>query len=191
MAKSKKQKTKKKLKKPHDISLNSLNKFKGFINSQLIYLIICIIIILLFIISYTRIIYDNVDINKIIFKIISFICIITILVFLLTSNFIHTVVLTIFLIYVIYIYLDTYYIISNCSKDPKAMELFIVYSLLTLSVYLFMNQKKKLADCTYGYFSKLVLYIVLVLTLVYNFTELFIITIFLLIRFSYVESPNN
>ena len=189
MAKSKKKQKSKK--KAHHISSNPLNKFKGFINSQLIYLIICIIIILLFIISYTRIIYDNIDINKIIFKIISFICIITILVFLLTSNFIHTVVLTIFLIYVIYIYLDTYYIISNCSKDPKAMELFIVYSLLTLSVYLFMNQKKKLADCTYGYFSKLVLYIVLVLTLVYNFTELFIITIFLLIRFSYVESPNN
>jgi hypothetical protein len=135
---------------------------------QLIYIIIFIIITLLLISFYFKIVYKNVDINKIIFKIISFICIITILVFLLTSNFIHTVVLTIFLIYVIYVYLDTYYVINTCSKQPKQIELFIVYSLLTLAVYLYMNRNKTLGDCTYGYFSKLVLYIVIVFHMVNN-----------------------
>lgn len=164
---------------------NKLSKIQGFINAQLIYIIIFIIITLLLISFYFKIVYKNVDINKIIFKIISFICIITILVFLLTSNFIHTVVLTIFLIYVIYVYLDTYYVINTCSKQPKQIELFIVYSLLTLAVYLYLNRNKTLGDCTYGYFSKLVLYIVIVLNMVYNFMELLIITLLLLIRFSY------
>lgn len=164
---------------------NKLSKVQGYINAQLIYIIIFIIIILLLISFYFRIVYKNVDINKIIFKIISFICIITILVFLLTSNFIHTIILTIFLIYIIYVYLDTYYILNTCSNDSKQIELFIVYSLLTFAVYLYMNRNKTLGDCTYGYFSKLVLYIVIVLTIVYELTELLMMTIFLLIRFSY------
>lgn len=175
-----------KLKKPNISNIsNKLTKIKGYLNAQLIYIIIFILITLLLISFYFRIIYNNIDINKIIFKIIIFICTITILVFLLTSNFIHTIVLTIFLIYIIYVYLDTYYITNTCSNDSKQIELFIVYSLLSLAVYLYMNRNKKLADCTYGYFSKLILYILIVLTIVYNFIELLMITIFLLIRFSY------
>ena len=160
----------------------NLTKLQGNINAELIYVIMFIVIFLLLISFYFKIVYKNVDINKIILKIISFICIITILVFLLTSNFIHTIILTIVLIYIIYVYIDTYYILNTCSNDPKQIELFIVYSLLTFAVYLYMNRNKTLGDCTYGYFSKLVLYIVIVLTIVYDFMELLIMTHYSIMR---------
>ena len=82
-------------------------------------------------------------------------------------------------------YCDTYYIIENCSKDDKALESFIIYSLLVLSIYLFMNGEKKIGDCDYNYFSKMILFISIILSIAYNLTELLLISLLLLIRFYY------
>jgi len=88
------------------------------------------------------------------------------------------------ILFCILAFFNTYYILKGCDKTGKQLESFIVISLLFLGIFLYLNKEKTLGDCSLLAFSKMIILLSTILSLVYGLNDLFI---FSLILFLYVN----
>lgn len=95
------------------------------------------------------------------------------------------IMLIIFTGFIIFIYYDLYRF-KECSKNNDVL----IYPFLLLSLYFYLNQYikngnsleiRKLADCTYSSFAKILMFFCLMLSLSYRSTNMFIFSTILLI----------
>ena len=68
---------------------------------------------------------------------------------------------------------------KNCLSDEQKTS-FLVYTLIILSVYLYLYKERSLADCSYLNFSKILLILSMILSFIHTMKETFVICLFLL-----------
>lgn len=68
---------------------------------------------------------------------------------------------------------------KDCLSDEQKTS-FLVYTLIILSVYLYLYKERSLADCSYLNFSKMLIILSMILSFIHTMRETFVICLFLL-----------
>ena len=67
----------------------------------------------------------------------------------------------------------------NCLDDEEKTS-YLVYSLIILSIYLYLYKERSLADCSYLNFSKMLIILSMILSFIHSMRETFAVCLFLL-----------
>lgn len=67
----------------------------------------------------------------------------------------------------------------NCLDDEEKTS-YLVYTLIILSIYLYLYKERSLADCSYLNFSKILIILSMILSFIHTMRETFLVCLFLL-----------
>lgn len=67
----------------------------------------------------------------------------------------------------------------NCLNDEEKTS-YLVYTLIILSIYLYLYKERSLADCSYLNFSKILIILSMILSFIHTMSETFLVCLFLL-----------
>ena len=81
-------------------------------------------------------------------------------------------------VFIVLIYLDMELIKDCLSEDQKTS--FLVYTLIILSVYLYLYKERSLADCSYLSFSKILMILSIILCFIHDMRQALVVCLFLL-----------
>jgi hypothetical protein len=84
-----------------------------------------------------------------------------------------------FFIMLVYINFKSIEECRNCLDDEEKTS-YLVYSLIILSIYLYLYKERSLADCSYLNFSKIIIILSMILSFIHTMRQTFAVCLFLL-----------
>ena len=82
-------------------------------------------------------------------------------------------------LFIVLVYIN-FKLVENClSEDSK--NNYLVYTLLILSIYLYIYKERSLADCSYLSFSKILMFLSMILSFIHDMDKTLIISLFIYI----------